>query len=193
MNSSSPGGIADGVKTKTTSPSGSSSPCHDRVDTGPDAARAQLSAVMRSLAEDALLDQHGEPGRAQGLLQARDVLAALDVLALVPGHDGSSRRCAVHRERGRADVHRSGTAAAGLHSGRFPGGPGAVRRRLATRRPPCASARDRTPAADGGPPHGRHCPLPRADRAGADHPDQFRLQPVLESAGRRPRLAWLMT
>ncbi len=83
---------------------------HDLADPGSDAAWAQKSVIVGSLAEDAFLDEHGEPGLAQGLLQARDVLAVLDVSALVPAHVDRAVGVGVHAERGRPDVNRAGSA-----------------------------------------------------------------------------------
>ena len=74
MNSSSPAGIADGVKTNVTDFVTLRFSAHDPAHPGPDSAGVQVPVVTRSLAEDAFLDQHREPGRAQSSLQARTVV-----------------------------------------------------------------------------------------------------------------------
>jgi hypothetical protein len=81
---------------------------HDAVDPAPDAARVEVSVVLGPLAEHAFLDEHREPGRTQGSLQA---LAVLEVSLLVPGHPECPVGVAVQGERGRADVNRAGCGA----------------------------------------------------------------------------------
>ncbi len=119
-----------------------------------------MSVVLGPLAEDAFLDEHREPGRAQGLLQA---LAVLEISVLVPGHVDHAVGVAVHRERGGMDVNRPGLGAEpcpGRRSRAMAEGRHAERETGDRRGGPGGQA-----GQDGWPPNGR--PLLRARRDSA--------------------------